>query len=139
MCEFELRYTSLASLDFEPGGQLYGTMEGTLTGARLAGTLELTNLAARRPDDVNLPTLRGLLTTKDGARIWIEIDGLAMLRPADGARVFVARCSLRTGHPGYAWVNTTFAVLEGALDRVAVGGVARGTIHACEATVTTTG
>lgn len=49
LCDLELRYTSLESLDYEPGGQLYGTMEGSLTGKRLSGTVHLTNLAARRP------------------------------------------------------------------------------------------
>ena len=65
--EVELRYTSLASVDYGAGGQFYGTMEGWLHGDALRGDLRLTNLAPRRPDNVNMPTLRGLLTTEDGA------------------------------------------------------------------------
>ena len=57
--EVELRYTSLASLDYGAGGQFYGTMEGWLH-----GDLRLTNVAPRRPDNVNMPSLRGLLTTE---------------------------------------------------------------------------
>ena len=54
----------------QPGGiQFYGVMEGKLDGVRLSGSLHLTNLARRRPDNVNLPTLRGQLTTHDGVRI----------------------------------------------------------------------
>ena len=135
LCDVELRYTSLESIDFGAGGQLYGTMEGTVNGEQLKGTLRLTNLASRRPDNVNLPTLRGLLTTDDGASVWTELDVIAILREADQARVFVTRLAFRTGDPRYSWLNTAFAVLEGALDRVAVGGVARAKAYHCQPTI----
>lgn len=131
----ELTYTTLESLDYEHGGKLYGTMDGTVAGERLNGTLRLTNLADRRADNVNMPTLRGVLTTDDGAHLWVELDGLATLRSEDGARVFVTSCRLRTGDERYAWVNTLFAVLEGVLDSVGVGGVARGQLFECRATM----
>lgn len=132
----ELTYTALESLDYSSGGQLYGTMTGALTGERLSGTLRLTNLASRRPDNVNLPTLRGVLETSDGATVWVELDGVAMLRPSDSARVFVTTLRCRTGDERYDWLNTLFGVLEGVLDAVTVGGVARGRLYACRATVT---
>jgi hypothetical protein len=135
LCDLELRYTSLETVDYEPGGQVYGTMEGSLRGDRLSGALHLTNLAARRPDNVNVPTLRGLLTAHDGTRVWVEMDGLAMLRPADNARVILARCGFRTSQPDLRWLNTAFVVFEGVLDQVAVGGTARGEMHLCQATV----
>ncbi len=93
----ELEYVSLESLDYGAGGQLYGAMDGRLSGERLNGALRLTNLAGRRADNVNLPTLRGVLTTDDGAAIWLELDGIATLRPSDEARVFVTACRFRTG------------------------------------------
>lgn len=136
LADFELRYTTFESLDYEPGGQLYGVMEGRLSGDRLAGRLHLTNLAARRPDGVNLPTLRGLLTTDDGATVWMELDGVATLRPEDKARVFVTRCVFRTGDERYRWVNTALGLIEGVLDQVAAGGRAHGALHLCEPTVT---
>jgi hypothetical protein len=132
----QLMYTTLEVVDFGSGGQLYGTMDGSLTGDRLNGTLRLTNLAPRRADNVNLPTLRGLLTTDDGAAVWVELDGIATLRPSDGARVFVTSFRFRTGDERYQWLNTVLAVLEGVLDSVGVGGVARGELHDCRATVT---
>lgn len=137
--ELSLRYTSLRSLDFEPGGQLYGTMEGRCDGERLAGEVHLTNLAPRRPDNVNLPTLRGILTTDDGVSVWIELDGVATLRESDGARVFTTSCRFRVGDPRYAWLNTTLAVVEGTLDAVRVGGVARARIHECRPTISAAG
>ena len=135
LCDLELRYTSLDSLDFGAGGQLYGTMEGTVSGDRLRGRLRLTNLAPRRPDNVNMPTLRGVLATDDGARIYVEMNGIATLRQSDKARVFVTTLTFRTADARHIWLNTVFAVVEGALDKVAVDGLARGRAHICEATL----
>jgi hypothetical protein len=135
LAELTLSYTSLESIDYEAGGQLYGVMEGSIVGERLQGDLRLTNLAARRPDNVNLPTLRGVLSTNDGANVWVELDGVAMLRASDNARVFVTGCRFRTGDARYSWLNQIFAVLEGALDAVAVGGQAHGRLFECRATV----
>lgn len=82
----ELAYAALEHVDYASGGQWYGTMEGSLTGPRLAGNLRLTNLALNRPDNVNTPTLRGLLRTHDDAELWVELDGIARL--VDETRVF---------------------------------------------------
>ncbi len=131
-----LTYTTLDALDYGSGGQLYGTMEGSLAGQRLGGTMSLTNLAPRRSDNVNLPTLRGVLTTDDGAVAWVEIEGIATLRPHDDARVFITSVRFRTGDDRYGWLNTVFGVLEGVLDSVGVGGIARGNLFECRATVT---
>lgn len=136
LADVDLTYVTLGSVDYDAGGQLYGTMEGSLRGERLSGTLELTNLASRRTDGVNLPTLRGTLDTDDGARVWVELDGIATLRAEDQARVFVTTFRFRTGDERYAWLNTTFGVLEGVLDTVGVGGRARGRLFGCTPTLT---
>jgi hypothetical protein len=135
LARVDLTYTTLEAMDYESGGQLYGTMDGSLTGDRLSGKVRLTNLAARRSDNVNLPTLRGILTTDDGAPIWVEMDGVAKLRPEDGARVFVTSCRFRTGDERYRWLNSVVGVLEGVLDSVGVGGVARGRLFECVPTI----
>ena len=136
LADVQLTYTSLEALDFGSEGRLYGTMDGSLTGDRLSGSLRLTNLAARRTDNVNLPTLRGVLATDSGVAVWVELDGIATLRPQDNARVFVTTFRFRTGNEQYAWLNTVFGVLEGVLDSVGVGGVARGELFECRATTT---
>lgn len=135
LCDFEIRYTELEVLDYGAGGQLYGALAGSLTGDRLRGTLRMTNLAPKRPDDVNLPTVRGLLTTDDGAKVWMAMDGMALARASDGARVVTAAITFRTGDPRYAWLNTVFAVTEGLLDTVAAGGVVRHRVFHCEPTI----
>jgi hypothetical protein len=135
LAELKLTYTSLDSLDYGSGGQLYGMMEGRLVGERVSGDLRLTNLAARRADNVNLPTLRGVLTTDDGAAVWVEFDGIATLRASDNARVFVTSCRFRTGDDRYTWMNAVVGVLEGLLESVAVGGTATGRIFECRASI----
>jgi hypothetical protein len=135
LADLKLTYTSLESLDYESGGQLYGTMEGRLVGERVSGDLRLTNLAARRADNVNLPTLRGVLTTDDGAAVWVALDGIATLRASDNARVFVTSCRFRTGDDRYTWMNAVVGVLEGLLESVAVGGEARGRLFECRPTL----
>lgn len=135
--EVELRYTSLDALDYGGGGQFYGTMEGAIQGDRLRGSLRLTNLAPKRPDNVNLPTLRGLLTTDNGAMVFVEMNGIATLRPEDGARVFVTSLTFRTGDSRYEWLNTTVGILEGVLESVSVLAVARGRAYHCKPTIST--
>jgi hypothetical protein len=130
-----LTYDTLESVDYGGSSQLFGAMTGSVRGDRLSGELRLTNLAPRREDNVNLPTVRGLLATDDGGRIWVEMDGVATLRPEDNARVFVTSCRFRTGDDRYQWLNSMFCVLEGVLDVVGVGGIARGRLYACHPTV----
>ncbi len=110
-------------------------MEGRVAGERLSGALRLTNLAPRRADDVNLPTLRGVLTTDDGADVWVTLDGVATLRDRDQARVFITTFRFRTGDARYRWLNTVFGVLEGVLDSVGVGGTARARLYECRTTL----
>jgi hypothetical protein len=135
LCLVELRYRSLEMVEHSAGGQIYGTMDGSVSGESLSGTIRLTNLAQKRPDNVNVPALRGVLDTHDGARLYVEMNGLANLRPADGARVFVTSFTFHTSDDRYTWLNTAFAVLEGILDSVAVGGTARGRAFVCEAAI----
>jgi len=131
----ELRYTSLNVLDIGDGGQVYGEMAGSITGEQLSGALQLTNLARRRPDNINEPMLRGLLTLQDGARAWVELDGIAVLRSEDQARVFVTSFRFRTGESRYEWLNTVFGVLEGVLDVSPGGGTARCRLFECRPTL----
>jgi hypothetical protein len=133
--DVELVYTSLDPLDYGADGRLYGTMEGGLRGERISGLLHLTNLAHRRADNVNVPTLRGVLSTDDGAKVWVELDGIATLRESDNARVFVTGCRFRTGEERYHWLNGVLAVLEGVLDQVAVGGRAKARLFEARATI----
>jgi hypothetical protein len=116
LCEMEMHYTWLEYVDFGVGGQYVGTLEGTVKGERLAGTLKSVNVPAKRPDNVNCPALRGVISTDDGAKIYVEFNGIALLRPEDKARVFTTSLMLRTGDARYGWVNDTIGVVEGILN-----------------------
>ncbi len=77
--EMDLTYVGL-SLDFVEygvGGQYYGAMEGTWRSDRISGNLRLTNIAEKRADNVNAPTLRGVLRTDDEATMFGEMNGLS--------------------------------------------------------------
>lgn len=132
LCELEIHYTDLEFVDFGVGGQYYGHLEGHLRGGLLSGTVRLVNLAAKRPDDTNLPTLRGTLVTEDGAKVFISMDGIALMRAEDGARVFSGATAFRTGDPRYTWLNTLFAIMEGVL---LPSMVAQVRVHRCEPTI----
>ena len=116
LCEFDFKYTWIDFVDFGSGGRYLGTLEGVAKGERLNGTLKLVNTPPKRPDNVNCPTIKGVLTTGDGARLYLEMNGIALLRPADQARVFTTSLLLRTADARYAWVNTVFGLVEGVLD-----------------------
>ena len=133
--EGELRYRTLHSVDFEVGRQFYGTLDGTISGERMRGRLELTNLAAQRPDNVNCPALRGLLTLEDESVAYVEMNGLSTLRESDQARVFVTSLTFRSGDQRWTWLNTVVGTLEGVLDTATVDGRSRFRAFECWPTV----
>lgn len=135
--EMDLVYVGpMAFVDYGVGGQYYADMEGTWHSDRLNGKLRLTNIASKRADNVNTPTLRGVLETDDGATMFVEMNGLSQIQ--EGGRVFVTSLTLRTAHPEYQWVNTLFSVVEGELYGPPRPNEmrARCRVFACEATIT---
>jgi hypothetical protein len=76
-----------------------------------------------------------VLTADDGARVWVEMDGIATLRPEDAARVFVTACRFQAEGEHHLWLNTVVGILEGVLDTVGVGGRARGRVYECRPTL----
>lgn len=116
ICEMTMHYTWNDYVDYGAGGQFVGTLEGAVTGDRLRGTLKAVNVPAKRPDNVNCPTVRGIIVTDEGAKIYFEFNGISLLRQEDNARVFTTALSLRTGDARYAWVNTTVGAVEGILN-----------------------
>jgi len=137
--EMDLLYVgpSLDFVDYGAGGQFYSAMEGEWHSDRITGRLRLTNIAQKRVDNVNTPTLRGVMETADGAAFFVEMDGLSQIQ--DGGRVFVSSLTLRTAHPEYQWVNTLFAVVEGELHGPPKPNEFRAhcRVYACEATIVT--
>jgi hypothetical protein len=136
--EMDLTYVgpSLDFVDYGVGGQYYAAMEGDWRSDRITGRLRLTNIAQKRVDNVNAPTLRGVMETPDGAALFVEMNGLSQIQ--EGGRVFVCSLTLRTAHADYQWVNTLFAVVEGELHGPPRPNEFRAhcRVYACEATIT---
>jgi hypothetical protein len=130
LCEMEMHYTWIDYVDFGIGGQYVGTLEGTVKGDRLRGALKSVNVPAKRPDNVNCPALRGIVATDDGAKVYFELNGLAVLRAEDKARFFTTSLALRSGDPRYAWVNTIVGVAEGILNTTTEQAIVRA--YACD-------
>ena len=128
--DLDVRYTRLEYVDFGAGGQYVGVLQGTFKGQRLSGDVFLINSPPKRPDNVNLPTISGVLTTAEGAKVFMQLNGISLAREA--RRHFVTSVILRCGDDRYAWVNQVFGVMEGVLtpDDRAVAQV-----HLCEPTI----
>jgi hypothetical protein len=70
------------------------------------------------------------MTTTDGAKVYVELNGIALLRKEDNARVFTTSLTMRTGDSRYQWVNTVFGTLEGILNNTT--DLARARAYVCE-------
>ncbi|AGC43733.1 hypothetical protein MYSTI_02417 [Myxococcus stipitatus DSM 14675] len=132
LAEFELSYTWMEYLDFAPGGQYLAIVDGAFTGERLAGEVRFLNVPVKRPDNVNMPALKGVLTTSSGAKVFVEMAGVSLLRAVDAARVCTASVLFRSANADFAWLNNAFGLMEGVLD---ASNTARGRIFLCENTV----
>ncbi|NVI96652.1 hypothetical protein HV824_00740 [Myxococcus sp. AM009] len=132
LADFDLHYTWMEYLDFGSGGQYLAIVDGALTGERLAGPVRFLNTPVKRPDNVNLPALRGVLTTPSGGKVYLELNGVSLLRARDQARVCTASVMFRSNSAEHAWLNDAFGLLEGVLD---ASNRARGRIHLCENTI----
>ena len=130
ICEMQLHYTWIDYVDYGVGGQYVATLEGRVTGDRLHGTVKSVNVPAKRPDNVNCPAFRGIIHTDDEAKVYFELNGIALLRPEDNARVFTTSLSLRSGDARYAWVNNTVGAVEGILNTTTDQMIVRA--YACE-------
>ncbi len=111
----ELIYTKSASVNYESNtGQAYGHMEGKIEGPELQGSLQLTNLATRRPDGDYTPTLRGVLTTPGGESMFVTLDGLSVVEEGTEplVRVGLVAFTFRSADPKLVAWNRVFAVAE---------------------------
>src|ERR1700694_1234873 len=107
--ELNLTYVGpLTLVDFGVGGQYYADMEGTWLSDRVTGNLRLTNIAQKRADNVNTPTLRGVLETRDGATMFVEMNGVSQIENGGGG--FVCSNILATAHSRSQWGTTLFVV-----------------------------
>jgi hypothetical protein len=127
--ELQLAYTRFEFVDYGVDGQHVGTLEGRFDGIRLSGALWLVNTPRHRADGANEPCISGLLLTDDGARMFLEMRGVAVAEADTGKRRFTTSLQLRCGEARYAWVNDVVGVVEGRLDPLSLRACARA--YAC--------
>lgn len=100
----------------------YASGDGKVHGARIRGSLEWSNHPRRREDGVWCPDAHGYITTDDGVKILIAIQGLSILEEgADVRRGIVARVSFQSSDPRYRWLNFILAVAEGEIQEFEQG------------------
>ena len=118
-------------------GDLIGSGEGRVTGARIRGTIRWSMYAASCPyradgrqypstgrtdegDHLCRATPRGFIKTDDGATIWFDAHGFGLRREnANPQWSLTASLRFRTSNPRYLWLNETLAVWEGSFDEKA--------------------
>jgi len=144
----ELRHLFDAELQYQLGmetvlpaesweGDLIGSGEGRVTGARIRGTIRWSMYAASCPyradgrqypsagrtdegDHLCRATPRGFIKTDDGATIWFDAHGFGLRREnANPQWSLTASLRFRTSNPRYLWLNETLAVWEGSFDEKA--------------------
>ena len=111
----ELVYTDVdEEWPFPEGGQVYGILTGRLEAGSLRGTIHATNLARQRPDGGFTPALRGVLSTPEGGKLFLTMDGISV-RDATATpprRTVTTGITLWSTDPRFRSWNDTYLVAE---------------------------
>lgn len=111
----ELVYTEVdEEWAYPDGGQVYGILTGRLEAEGLRGTIHATNLARQRPDGGFTPTLRGILSTPEGSKLFLTMDGISI---SDGTaspprRIVTTGITLWSSDPRLRSWNESYLVAE---------------------------
>ena len=121
LCAMDLHYVDGFHLATPYGGESglgWGVGAGTVTGERLAGTAQWSNQPARRGDGTMLPNARVVITTADGAEVFVDLTGRTVF--VEQASGLVGRQLLmalfESADEQHAWLNGTVCVAEGVID-----------------------
>jgi hypothetical protein len=93
-------------------GIAYGEGRGTATG-RIKGTIVWSNYPRRRTDGRMLSSLRGLITTHDGASVLAELHGRTIFEGDEGRQNLVGW--FESDHGSYRWLNDLVCIAEGLI------------------------
>ena len=121
LCTMDWTYTG----DFHLGrpygnesGLGWGIGRGTVTGDRLAGEVQWSNQPWRRGDGSMLPNARGVITTPDGAEVFVDLTGRTVFVERDGQTVGrqLLMTLFESQDERYAWLNNKVCITEGAIN-----------------------
>ena len=111
----ELVYTEVdEEWAFPDGGQVYGILTGRLEAEGLRGTIHATNLARQRPDGGFTPTLRGILSTPEGSKLFFTMDGISIkdATASPPRRIVTTGITLWSSDPRFRSWNEAYLVAE---------------------------
>ena len=125
-----MRLDKLCSLEFsyldahfpkpygDQSGPGWGIGEGTVSGARLSGTIKWSNHPSLRCDGVALPDLRGVISTADGAKVLVTFTGRTVFVPRGNETVGrqLLMALFESDDAQYAWLNSEVCIAEGIHD-----------------------
>ena len=132
--QLELVYTDIdEEWPFAEGGQVYGILTGQFEAGELRGTLHATNLARQRPDGGFTPKLRGILTTPQGSRLFLTMDGISIKdeKANPPRRIVTMGITLWTADPKLRPWNDTYLVAETIGGRMGKSWGVSGTLYQC--------
>ena len=93
----------------------------------------MTNLAPHRTDGEFTPKLRGTLTTEDGTKMFVTMDGISILEPGTHppVRVGLVALTFRSADAKLRAWNRIFAVAEYRGKSIGDGWWLVGTVYRC--------
>lgn len=135
LCAMDLEYTDnfhLARPYGNESGLGWGVGRGTVAGERLAGAVQWSNQPWRRGDGVMLPDVRGLITTPEGAEVFVDLTGRTVFVQQGGATVGrqLLMTLFESQDERYAWLNNEVCVAEGVIDPERLA--AHFEVHVCQ-------
>jgi hypothetical protein len=121
MCSMEMTYTGDFHLTRPYGGESgsgWGIGTGTVAGARLQGSFTWSNHPQRRGDGTMLPSVRGVISTVDGAEVFFDMSGRTVFVERAGAQVGrqLLLALFESADERYRELNDTVCVVEGVID-----------------------
>jgi hypothetical protein len=119
LLDMEFRYAEPIDMIFPFNGregQGYGGGDGTATGGRVRGSLKWSNWPRIRKDGTVQPDITGVIHTDDGAKIVFRSDGYSINDPERESRTVIGGTTFLTDDQRYSWINTVYALQEGAID-----------------------
>ena len=129
LCDMELAYQGDFLLVRPYGGEegtAFGSGVGTVTGAKLQGSVRWVNHPHRRSDGAMLPDAHGVIQTDDGTVVMFSLRGRTVFTPEGAGRQLLATL-FEAEDERYQWLNSTFCVLEGLIDK----GIMQARVYAC--------
>lgn len=134
LCAMDLQYSGdfhLARPYGNESGLGWGIGGGTVTGERLSGQVQWSNQPRRRGDGVMLPNVRGVISTGDGAEVFVDLTGRTVFLDVDGTTVGrqLLMTLFESEAENYAWLNNAVCMTEGAVDPVKLS--AHFEVHLC--------